>query len=146
MLYASPPVCKLYRISSQKLAEVKWQLEEYINKSWIFSSSYPYSAPILFVGKKLGELHTCVHYRELNNITCKDRYPLLRINKMFDILHGSSVFLSLDLYLGYNQLRIKEGDKFKTAFQTRYGLFEFFVLPSSLYNSPSTIHVYVLDE
>ena len=142
---STPPPRKLYRMSTSELAEVKRQLADYISKGWIRPSSSPFGAPILFVRKKTGELRMCVDYRELNKVTRKNRAPLPRVDEMFDMLYGSSVFSSFDLYSGYNQLRIREGDEHKTAFQTRYGLYEFLVLPFGLCNAPSTFMTWMND-
>ncbi len=82
------------------------------------SSTSPYSAPILFVGKKDGGLRTCIDYRSLNAVTVKDRYPLPRVDDLLDKLRGSAYFSSIDLQQGYNQIRVAESDIPKTAFRT----------------------------
>ncbi|GJS26720.1 putative reverse transcriptase domain-containing protein [Tanacetum coccineum] len=106
-------------------------------KRFIRPSSSPWGASVLFVKKKDGSFRMCIDYRELNKLTVKNRYPLLRIDDLFDQLQGSSVYSKIDLRLGYHQLRIKEDDISITAFRTRYGHFEFQVMPFGLTNAPA---------
>ncbi|KAK8919358.1 hypothetical protein KSP39_PZI021140 [Platanthera zijinensis] len=132
------PVAKTpYRMAPKELAELKVQLQELIDKNFIRPSSTPWGAPVLFVKKKEGTLRLCVDYRELNKLTVKNKYPLPRIEDLFDQLVNARVFSKLDLRYGYHQLRIKEEDIFKTAFSTRYGHFEFLVMPFGLTNAPA---------
>ena len=134
----SPPNRPVYRMSQSELQEVKRQLEELISKGFIQPSTSPYGAPILFVKKKDGTLRMCVDYRALNSATIKNSYPLPRIDELLDRLHGASVFSKIDLRSGYHQIRIHTEDIPKTAFRTRYGLYEFTVLPFGLCNAPAT--------
>ncbi|KAK8930623.1 hypothetical protein KSP39_PZI016616 [Platanthera zijinensis] len=132
------PVAKTpYRMAPKELAELKVQLQELIDKNFIRPSSSPWGAPVLFVKKKEGTLRLCVDYRELNKLTVKNKYPLSRIEDLFDQLVNARVFSKLDLRSGYHQLRIKEEDIFKTAFSTRYDHFEFLVMPFGLTNAPA---------
>ncbi|KAJ9521310.1 hypothetical protein QJQ45_001162 [Haematococcus lacustris] len=106
---------------------------------WLIEpSSSPYGAPILFVQKKDGTLRMCIDYRALNKLTVRDRYPLPRIDELFDKLAGKKVFSSLDLQAGYHQIRITEEDVPKTAFLTPVGQFQFKVLCFGLTNAPAT--------
>ncbi|GJV57225.1 retrotransposon protein, putative, ty3-gypsy subclass [Tanacetum coccineum] len=106
-------------------------------KGFIRPSLSPWGAPILFVKKKDGSFRMCIDYRELNKLTAKNRYPLPRIDDLFDQLQGSSVYSKIDLRSGYHQLRIKEEDISITAFRTRYGHFEFHVMSFGLTNAPT---------
>jgi RNase H-like domain found in reverse transcriptase/Reverse transcriptase (RNA-dependent DNA polymerase)/Aspartyl protease len=133
-----PPVGVTYRMSPLELQEVEKQLEDLLEKRLIRPSNSPYAAPILFVRKKDGGLRMCVDYRKLNDITIKDKYPLPRMEEMLDQLSGAKVFTKIDLRQGYHQVRIKPEDVQKTAFRTRYGMFEFVVMPFGLTNAPAT--------
>ncbi|GJT62251.1 reverse transcriptase domain-containing protein [Tanacetum coccineum] len=113
------------------------QLQELQDKRFIRPSHSPWGAPVLFVKKKDGSLHMCIDYKELNKLTVKNRYPLPRIDDLCDHLQGSCYFSKIDLRSGYHQLRVHEDDIPKTAFQTRYGHFEFTVMPFGLTNGPA---------
>ncbi|KAG0476522.1 hypothetical protein HPP92_013363 [Vanilla planifolia] len=130
------PVSKApYRMAPAELQEVKVQIHELLDKGFIRPSVSPWGAPLLFVKKKDGSLRMCIDYRELNKITIKNRYPLPRIDDLFDQLQGAAVFSKIDLRSGYHQLKIKKDDISKTAFRTRYGHYEFLVLPFGLTNA-----------
>ncbi|GJV65905.1 putative reverse transcriptase domain-containing protein [Tanacetum coccineum] len=113
------------------------QLKELSDKGFIRPSSSPWRALVLFVKKKDGSFRMCIDYRELNKLTVKNRYPLPRIDDLFDQLQGSSVYSKIDLRSGYHQLRVREEDIPKTAFRTRYGHYEFQVMPFGLTNAPA---------
>ncbi len=107
-------------------------------KGYIKPNKSPYGAPVLFVHKKDGTLRMCVDYRALNKVTVKNRYPLPRIDDLFDRLSKAKMFSRIDLRSGYYQIRITEGDKEKTPCRTRYGSYEFLVMLFGLTNAPAT--------
>ncbi|GJX12613.1 putative reverse transcriptase domain-containing protein [Tanacetum coccineum] len=113
------------------------QLKDLSDKSFIRPSSSPWGAPVLFVKKKDESFRMCIDYRELNKLTVKNRYPLPRIDNLFDQLQGSNIYSKIDLRLGYHQLRVREQDIPKTAFRTRYGHYEFQVMSFGLTNAPT---------
>ncbi|GJR26023.1 putative reverse transcriptase domain-containing protein [Tanacetum coccineum] len=117
--------------------ELSDQLQELADRGFIRLSTSPWGAPVLFVKKKDGSFRMCIDYRELNKLTIKNRYPLPRIDDLFDQLQGSSVYSKIDLSSGYHQLRVRDEDISKTAFRTRYGHYEFQVMPFSLTNAPA---------
>ncbi|GJU15970.1 putative reverse transcriptase domain-containing protein [Tanacetum coccineum] len=126
-----------YRLAPSEMKELSEQLKELSDKGFIRPSSSPWGAPVLFVKKKDGSFRMCIDYRELNKLTVKNRYPLPRINDLFDQLQGSSVYSKIDMQSGYHQLRVREEDIPKTAFQTWYGHYEFQVMPFGLTNAPA---------
>ncbi|KAL0541612.1 hypothetical protein IC582_021665 [Cucumis melo] len=126
-----------YRMAPAELKELKVQLQELLDKGFIRPSVSPWGAPVLFVKKKDGSMRLCIDYRELNTVTVKNRYPLPRIDDLFDQLQGATVFFKIDLRSGYHQLRIKDGDVPKTAFRSRYGHYEFIVMSFGLTNAPA---------
>jgi hypothetical protein len=135
---SAPTSRPTYRLSPAELDELKKQLAELTAHGFIQPSKSPYGAPVLFVKKKGGELRMCIDYRALNKITIKNRYPLPRVDELLDRLHGAKYFSKIDLRSGYHQVRIHPDDVEKTAFRTRYGHFEFLVLPFGLTNAPAT--------
>ncbi|GKA60299.1 putative reverse transcriptase domain-containing protein [Tanacetum coccineum] len=134
---AAPVARAPYRLAPSEMKELSEQLKELSDKGFIRPSSSPWGAPVLFVKKKDGSFRMCIDYRELNKLTVKNRYPLLRIDDLFDQLQGSSVYSKIDLRSGYHQLRVREEDILKTAFRTRYGHYEFQVMPFGLTNAPA---------
>ncbi|GJX91695.1 putative reverse transcriptase domain-containing protein [Tanacetum coccineum] len=134
---ATPVARAPYHLAPSKMKELSKQLQELSEKGFIRPSSSPWGAPVLFVKKKDGSFRMCIDYRELNKLTIKNRYPLLRIDDIFDQLQGSSVCSKIDLRSGYHQLRIHEEDIPITTFRTRYGHYEFQVMPFGLTNAPA---------
>ncbi|GJY25548.1 putative reverse transcriptase domain-containing protein [Tanacetum coccineum] len=134
---AAPVARAPYRLAPSEMKELSEQLKELSDKGFIRPSSSPWGAPVLFVKKKDGSFRMCIDYRDLNKLTVKNRYPLPRIDDLFDQLQGSSVYLKIDLRSGYHQLRVREEDIPKTAFRTRYGHYEFQVMPFGLTNAPA---------
>ncbi|GJW25348.1 putative reverse transcriptase domain-containing protein [Tanacetum coccineum] len=134
---AAPVARAPYRLAPSEMKELSEQLKELSDKGFIRPSSSPWGAPVLFVKKKDGSFRMCIDYRELNKLTVKNRYPLPRIDDLFDQLQGSSIYSKIDLRSGYHQLRVREEDISKTAFRTRYGHYEFQVMPFGLTNAPA---------
>nr|GEZ85688.1 putative reverse transcriptase domain-containing protein [Tanacetum cinerariifolium] len=134
---AAPMARAPYRLAPSEMKESSEQLRELSKKCFIRPSSSPWGAPVLFVKKKDGSFRMCIDYKELNKLTIKNRYPLPRIDDLFDQLQGSSVYSKIDLLSGYHQLRIREEDIPITAFRTRYGHYEFQVMPFGLTNAPA---------
>ncbi|GJU67562.1 putative reverse transcriptase domain-containing protein [Tanacetum coccineum] len=134
---AAPVARAPYRLAPSKIKELSEQLQELFDKGFIRPSSSPWGALVLFVKKKDGSFRMCIDYRELNKLTMKNRYPVPRIDDLFDQLQGSSIYSKIDLRLGYHQLRVQEQDIPKTAFLTRYGHYEFQVMPFRLTNAPA---------
>jgi hypothetical protein len=126
-----------YRMAANQLAKLKEQLEELLDKGYIRPSASPWGAPIIFVPKKDGTQSMCVDYHSLNEVTIKNKYPLPRIDDLFDQLKGACVFSKIDLRSGYHQLKIRATDIPKTAFITWYGLYEYMVMSFGLTNAPA---------
>lgn len=132
-----PGFSKLYSLNEAQLGTLKEYLEEMLKKGYIRASKSPSAYPVMFVPKKNGKLRLVVDYRKLNDITVKDRTPLPLINELKDRLHGMKVFTALDLKGAYNLIRIAKGEEWKTAFRTKFGLFEYLVMPFGLTNAPA---------
>lgn len=126
-----------YRMSVDQLEELKKQLKELLDKRFIRVSSSPWGSPVIFVDKKDGTQRMCVDYRSLNDVTIKNKYPLPRIEDLFDQMRGARVFSKIDLRSGYHQMKIQPSDISKTAFVTRYGLYEYTVMSFGLTNAPA---------
>ncbi|GJW11165.1 hypothetical protein Tco_1576992 [Tanacetum coccineum] len=127
---AAPIARTPYRLAPSEMQELSNQLQELTDRGFIRPSTSPWGAPVLFVKKKDGSFRMCIDYRELNKLTIKNPIThLCPIDDLFDQLQGSSVYSKIDLRSGYHQLRVREGDIPKTAFRTRYGHYEFQVMP-----------------
>nr|GFA14126.1 retrovirus-related Pol polyprotein from transposon 17.6 [Tanacetum cinerariifolium] len=135
ILEAAPVARAPYRLASSEMKELSEQLQELFDKGLIRPSSSPCEASVLFVKKKDGLFRMCIDYQDLNKLTVKNRYPLPRIDDLFDQLQGSSIYSKIDLRSSYHQLRVREQDVPKTAFRTRYGHYEFQVMPFGLTNA-----------
>jgi hypothetical protein len=127
-----------YWMRTPKLVELKMQLKEMMDKGYIRPSVSPWGAPILFMKKKDSTLRLCIDYRQVNKVTIKNKYPLPRIDDLFDQLGGASIFSKIDLRLGYHQVQIKGEDIHKTTFRMRYDHYEFVVVSFGLTNAPAT--------
>ena len=126
-----------HRMAPIELQEHRVQLQELLDKGFIRPSTSPWGAPVLFAKKKDKTLRLCIDYRQLNKVTIKNRYPLSRINDLFNQWRGARVYSKIDLRTGYHQLRVRETNITKTAFRMRYGHFEFTVMPFRLTNVPT---------
>jgi hypothetical protein len=138
LLPGTAPISKRpWRMDVKDLVELKKQIEELIEKGFIRPSSSPWGAPVLFVSKKDGSRRMCVDYRSLNEVSIKNKYPLPRIEDLFDQMKGAKIFSKINLRSGYHELKIRAEDVPKTAFTTRYGLYEFLVMSFGLTNAPT---------
>ena len=126
---AAPPYGPIYSMSEMELKALREYLDDILGKGFIRPSNSPAGAPILFAKKKDGSLRLCVDYRGLNAITRKNRYPLPLVGDLLDRLRSAKFFTKIDLRAGYNNVRISPGHEWKTAFRTRYGSFEYLVMP-----------------
>ena len=125
----SPISMTPHRMAPVELQELGVQLQELLDKGFIRPSTSPRGTPVLFVKKKDEALRLCIDYRQLNRVTIKNQYLLLRIDDLLDQLRGARVYSKIELRTGYHQLRVREIDIPKTAFRTCYGHFEFTVMP-----------------
>ncbi|KFY82311.1 hypothetical protein V498_08625, partial [Pseudogymnoascus sp. VKM F-4517 (FW-2822)] len=126
-------------MSADELKLLKEYIDDNLKKGFIRLSKSPAGSPLLWVPKKDGSKRLCVDYRGLNNVTIKDRYALPLINELHDRFQGAKIFTKLDLRSAYNLIRIAKGEEWKTAFRTRYGLFEYQVMPFGLTNAPASM-------
>jgi hypothetical protein len=130
LIYKTP-----FRMTTPKFGELKEYIKELLEKGFIRPSSSPWEAPLIFVPKKDGTQRLCMDYRVLNEVTIKNKYPLLRIDDLFDQLHGVCVFSKIDLQSRYHQLKVQECDIPKSALVSRYGLYEVTVMSFGLTNA-----------
>ena len=131
-------------MNTHELVELKLQLQELFGKGYIRPNVSPWGAPVLFVKKKYGMMWMCIDYRQLNKVTIKNKYPLPRIDDLFNHVREAKVFSKIDLWYGYHQVRVKDEDIHKTTFRTSYGHYEFLVIPFELSNAPTTF-MYLLN-
>jgi hypothetical protein len=130
LLEGTQPFCLWpYRYNPAQKTEIENQIKDMLSKGWIQPSSSPFSLPALLVRKKIGDWRLCVDYRRLNAQTVKNKYPLPIIDELLDELCGASWFTSLDLCSGFHQIRMQQGEEYKTAFQTHNGHFNYCVMP-----------------
>ena len=140
---AKLPFKRAYGMTRDELDATKKYVDEHLTKKFIRPSTSPVASPVILIKKPGGGLRFCVDYRALNAITIKNRYPIPQIRETLDRLYKARFYTKLDVISAFNNLRVKAGDEWKTAFTTRYGQFEYMVMPFGLYNAPSTFQSYI---
>ncbi|KAJ1088154.1 hypothetical protein NDU88_001313 [Pleurodeles waltl] len=139
------PNCRVYALSEHENQHLRKYLDKFLENGFIRPSKSPTASPLFFVPKTNGELRTCMDYRGLNKITIKDKYPLPLIPVLLEQVKKAKIYTKLDLRGAYHLVRMREGDEWKTAFKTRYGLFEYTVMPFGLCNAPAAFQFFLND-
>ena len=142
---AAPPRGQIFSLLRPEREAMEKYLSESLVAGIIRPSSSPAGAGFFFVGKKDGSLRPCIDYRGINQLTIKNRYPLPLMNTAFNLLQGATVFTKLDLWNAYHLVRIREGDEWKTVFNTPTGHWEYLVMPFGLTNAPAVFQTPVND-
>jgi hypothetical protein len=140
---SKPVFGPVYNLSEVELKTLRNYIDDNLEKGFIRPSTSPYGSPVLFIKKPSGALRLCVDYRALNRQTIKNRYPLPLISEMLDRVGKARYFTKIDLRDAFNLIRIAEGEEFKTAFRSRYGHYEYRVMPFGLHGAPGTFQAYV---
>ena len=141
----TPPWGPLYSMSQDELKVLKKYLKEHLSKGFIQACSSPNASPILFARKPEGGLRFCVDYRQLNAMTIKNQYPLPLIKETLERICKAKIYSKIDIIAAFNRLRMQQGEEWKTAFRTRYGLYEYLVMPFGLANAPSSFQNFIND-